>query len=78
VPLKKTAKVALRATDSSLSFGEMDLVLDEKLENCTADIEHNYGVGFEVGSQQAQAFLAGQPHFRPDALEVWGFFTVEE
>jgi hypothetical protein len=78
IPLKKEGEIPLLATEDTLSFGQADLALDEAFEHCSADIEHNYGVGFEVGSQEAQTFLAGAPQFRPDAIEVWGFFTVEQ
>lgn len=68
----------LYATKDTLTFGRYDLVLADDFESCSAVIENSYGVGFDPGSTEAQTFLAGEPNFRADAVEVWGFFTIDQ
>jgi hypothetical protein len=34
--------------------------------------------GFTPGTADAENFLAGKPKFRPDIVEVWGFFTYDK
>jgi hypothetical protein len=79
VPYKRDgAGCPLLATDETLTFGEYDLVLGKNFERCSSVIEHNYGLGFDPNSQEAEEFLAGRSVFRPDVVEVWGFFIVDE
>ncbi|OHT17648.1 B-box zinc finger family protein [Tritrichomonas foetus] len=68
----------LFATESTLTFGKYDLILDDNFDKCSAQIEYSYGIGFQQGSTEAQTFLAGQPVFSADIVEVWGFFTIEQ
>lgn len=68
----------LYATKDTLTFGRYDLVLADDFDNCSAVIENSYGVGFDPGSTEAQTFLAGEPTFKADAVEVWGFFTIDQ
>ena len=70
--------VCLFADKNTLTFGRYDLKLEGDLENCSSTIENNFGVGFEYGSEKAKTFLAGAPVFRPDIVEVWGFFSAGE
>jgi hypothetical protein len=67
----------LYATSDTLTFGRYDLILADDFEQCSAVIENSFGVGFEQGSTDAQTFLAGEPTFRADIVEVWGFFTLD-
>ena len=67
---------ALYATETTLTFGRFDLVLDDDFDGCSGIIELSYGIGFNQGSTEAQTFLAGHPYFRADIVEVWGFFTI--
>jgi hypothetical protein len=69
---------ALVATEDSLTFGQSDLVLAKNFEECSSEIEHGFGIGYPEGSEEAGTFLAGRPTFRPDVVEVWGFFTYDE
>jgi hypothetical protein len=68
----------LFATEDTLTFGKYDLILADDFDECSACIENSYGVGFEQGSTEAQTFLAGDPTFRADMVEVWGFFTIDQ
>ena len=68
----------LFATENSLTFGKYDLILEDNFDKCSAIIENSYGIGFRQGSTEAQTFLAGQPVFKADIVEVWGFFTIEQ
>ncbi|EAY18639.1 B-box zinc finger family protein [Trichomonas vaginalis G3] len=68
----------LYATKDTLTFGKWDLILDDNFDTCSAVIENSYGVGFDRGSTEAQTFLAGEPNFRADIVEVWGFFTIDK
>jgi hypothetical protein len=68
----------LWASNDIISFGRRDLVLSGDFDECSAELENNYGVGWERGSTEAQTFLAGQSKFSADEVEVWGFFTVEQ
>ena len=68
----------LFATEDSLTFGKYDLILEDNFDRCSAIIENSYGIGFRQGSTEAQTFLAGQPVFKADIVEVWGFFTIEQ
>ena len=65
----------LFATKDCLSFGRTDLCLDKNFDDCTAIIENSFGIGFERNSTEAQTFLAGEPHFSADLVEVWSFYT---
>jgi hypothetical protein len=56
-----------RSAEDSLAFDQSDLMLADDFENCTTP-----------GTPYAQRFLAGQSTFRPDTVEVWGFFTSDE
>jgi hypothetical protein len=73
VPLKKGAECPLLATPDSLTFGQSDLVLANNFDACSSVIEHNFGVGFAEGSEEAGTFLAGRKAFSADSVEVWGF-----
>ena len=68
----------LYATKDTLTFGKYDLILADDFDNCSAIIENSYGIGFEPGSIEAQSFLAGEPHFSADIVEIWGFFTLDQ
>ena len=68
---------SLFATETTLTFGRYDLILDDDFDGCSAVIENSYGIGFNQGSTEAQTFLAGEACFRADIVEVWGFFTIE-
>lgn len=68
----------LYATEDSLTFGKYDLILTDDFDRCSAIIENSYGIGFTPGSTEAKTFLAGEPVFRADIVEVWGFFTIEQ
>jgi hypothetical protein len=76
VPLRPEG--ALMATEETLTFGQGDLVLAENFDKCSSEIEHGFGVGFPEGSEDARCFLAGKPEFKPEVVEVWGFFTYDE
>jgi hypothetical protein len=76
VPLRPGG--ALSATKDTLRFGESDLVFAEDFERCTSEIEHGFGIGLPEGSPEACSFLAGRRDFKPDLVEVWGFFTYDE
>ena len=80
IPYKPRTQDAchLFATEDTLTFGKFDLVLADNFDQCSAQIEYSYGIGFQQGSTEAQTFLAGQPVFRADIVEVWGFFTIEQ
>lgn len=67
----------LYATENTLTFGKYDLILADDFDRCSAVIENSYGIGLQHGSRDAQAFLAGEPQFVADVVEVWGFFTSE-
>jgi len=67
----------LYATKDTLTFGKYDLILADNFDGCSAMIENSYGIGFEQGSTEAQTFLAGEPVFKADSVEVWGFFTID-
>jgi hypothetical protein len=69
---------ALFATDTTLRFGESDLVFAQDFEKCTSEIENGFGIGLTRKSAEAESFLAGRREFRPDIVEVWGFFTYDE
>lgn len=66
------------ATEDTLSFGKYDIVLADNFDRCTATIENSYGIGFKAGSDEAENFLAGQPLFKADIVEVWGFWRPED
>ena len=68
----------LIATEDTLSFGKYDLVLADDFDRCTASIEKSYGIGFQPGSDDAEKFLAGDPLFKADIVEVWGFWRPED
>ncbi|OHT13949.1 B-box zinc finger family protein [Tritrichomonas foetus] len=68
----------LIATEDTLSFGKYDLVLADNFDRCTGSIENSYGIGFKQGSNEAENFLAGQPLFKADVVEVWGFWRPED
>jgi hypothetical protein len=78
VPFKRSAKCALLATETTLTFGETDLVLGGDFEECGSVIEHNYGVGLPPGSDEASTFLAGRKNFSANIVEVWGFASATE
>lgn len=67
--------VCLWADSNSITFGKYDLRLEGNLDKCSSTIENNFGVGFEYGSNVCKTFLAGSPVFKPDIVEVWGFFS---
>jgi hypothetical protein len=67
----------LCATEDTITFGQYDLILSEDFDNCSTELENNYGIGWPRGSTEAQTFLAGQKMFKADEVEVWGFFTIE-
>jgi len=67
----------LIATPTSISFGRYDIVLSNNFDQCQAIIEHSYGIGLQTESSEAKCFLAGEPQFAADIVEVWGFFTQE-
>ncbi|EAY22811.1 B-box zinc finger family protein [Trichomonas vaginalis G3] len=69
--------ICLFATTDTLTFGKYDLALVGNLEKCTSTIENSYGVGFAFDSQKAKTFLAGSQEFRPDVVEVWGFYSSQ-
>lgn len=54
-----------------VEIGNGDLVLDQSLTVGRSEIEGCYGVGFAIGGLEAQCFLAGQPEFLIDEVEVW-------
>lgn len=66
------------ATEDTLSFGKYDLVLADNFDRCTGSIENSYGIGFKAGSDDAEKFLAGQPLFKADVVEVWGFWRPQD
>jgi hypothetical protein len=80
IPFKARVNDAchLYATEDTLTFGKYDLILADDFDGCSAVLESSYGIGFRPGSAEAQTFLAGEPGFRADEVEVWGFFTVEQ
>jgi hypothetical protein len=66
------------ATESTLSFGGLDLKLAGKsFEDCSSELENSFGIGFTYGSKKAKEFLAGKHKFAVDSIEVWGFFSAE-
>lgn len=67
--------VFLCGTPDSFAFGRDDLVLAGNFDRCASTIENTFGIGLEYGSEAAQKFLAGQPRFKADNVEVWGFFS---
>lgn len=67
----------LYATPDTLTFGKYDLVLADNFNKCSAVIENSYGIGLKQGSEEAKIFMAGEPEFVADIVEVWGFFTTE-
>ena len=68
----------LYATKDTLTFGKYDLVLAGNFDSCSAVIENSYGVGLLKNSEDAKTFLAGEPNFVADIVEVWGLFTPKE
>ncbi|KAH0790221.1 B-box zinc finger family protein [Histomonas meleagridis] len=80
IPYKPRVKDScnLYATKDTLTFGKYDLILADDFDQCSATIENSYGIGFNPGSTEAQTFLAGEPVFAADIVEVWGFFTIEQ
>jgi hypothetical protein len=73
-----TDPVTLYATEDTLTFGKEDLVLAEDFDNCSSSLEHAFGLGFDIESTESLTFLAGEPAFKADLVEVWGFFTIEQ
>lgn len=64
------------STENYISFGGEDLKISGKsLEECSSAIENSFGVGLKYGSKAAKEFLAGKHQFKPDAIEIWGFFS---
>jgi hypothetical protein len=80
IPYRARANDAchLYATDDTLTFGKYDVILADNFDGCSAVLENSYGIGFAPGSAEAQTFLAGEPCFAADEVEVWGFFTIEQ
>jgi hypothetical protein len=78
VPLKRGAKCALSATETTLTFGKSDLSLGGDFNECSSVIEHNYGVGLSQESDDAAIFLAGRKTFAANIVEVWGFSLATE
>jgi hypothetical protein len=62
---------AFFADHEYIEIGNGDLVVDQTLSTGRSEIEGCYGVGFGIGSAEAKCFLAGQPEFVIDDLEVW-------
>ena len=79
IPYRPRVKDAcyLFATEDELTFGKHDLVLAEDFDHCEAVIENSFGIGLQHDSVEAKVFLAGEPEFVADVVEVWGFFTTE-
>lgn len=69
-------KLYMVATEDYISFGGEDLKINgQQLENCSSAIENSFGVGLKYGSKAAKEFLAGKHQFKPDCVEIWGFFS---
>jgi hypothetical protein len=81
IPYKPISEDApqLYATPDLISFGKQDLVLAGNFDECSSVIENSYSLGFPDGpeNEQAKTYLAGQEQFSADAVEVWGFYTLD-
>lgn len=77
IPFVKRVEDAccLYATEDTLTFGKFDIILSEDFDECSANIEFSYSIGYKQGSPEAKSFLAGEPNFRADIVEVWGFYN---
>ena len=67
----------LFATEDSITFGREDLRIAGNFDDCSSHLENSYGVGLVYGGTKAGTFLAGQPNFVAEVVEVWGFFANE-
>ena len=67
----------LYATEDSITFGKEDLRIAGNFDDCSSHLENTYGVGLVFGGTKAGTFLAGEPNFVADLVEVWGFFAAE-
>ena len=65
---------AFTASESQLEFGNRDLCLlasGATLSSGTSELEGCFGLGLDRGSAEAKCFLAGQPQFAIDIMELW-------
>jgi hypothetical protein len=67
----------LFATEDTLTFGKEDLKLASNFDQCSSHLENTYGIGMLYGGSKASTFLAGEPEFSADIVEVWGFFSSD-
>ncbi|KAJ5079887.1 zinc finger protein constans-like 10 [Anaeramoeba ignava] len=73
IPCLRNKNQCLWASETSIRFGETDLIFDNNFQICRSEIENTFGIGWKKGSIEAKTFLAGNSSFIPDIVEVWGF-----
>ena len=54
-----------------IQFGAGDLVLSNDFKACSSELEHSFGCGLAVDSDQAKNLLAGASRFSCDEVELW-------
>ena len=67
----------LYASQDTISFGYDDLKFSDNFDDCKSIIENSYGLGYIFNGEVAKTYMAGKPTFKPDVVEIWGFFTPE-
>ena len=63
---------SLYADPNTIKFGTSDLVLSNGFKEGSSELEHCYGIGLPMGSNESQTLLAGASRFVCDAVELWG------
>ena len=73
-PYKRKGWESFYSRPGVLKFGDVDLVIQGTLDNCSSSLEHSYGCSFRK-PVNPDTVLAGKKTFSIDELEV--FFVLE-